>query len=499
MKAVFLKFYFTSLQTYGKISLTTFILLGGSIMKTVLTVLVILTFISPAVAADACEGVALTVYNDNFAVVRQRRKMDFAKGVNTVKFTDVASAIDPASVNFKSLSNPGQVKILEQNYEYDLVNTSSLLKRFIDKPITLEIKGSGSDQGHTATGILSSSTGNDLIIQNADGINIISRSSIDRISLKEAPADLVTKPTLVWLAQAKNASQQLCQVTYTTGAISWNADYSAILSPDEDTIDLTGWVTIKNQSGAAYQDAAIKLMAGDVRRIQPPRAYGGRMERLGYMDAVVKAPFAEKAFMDYHIYTLNRTSTINNNQVKQIELITPARDIKIEKNYLYQWQTKPKKVQVKIEFENEEKNNLGIPLPKGKVRVFKADDADGTLEFVGEDMIDHTAKEEKLSLYIGDAFDVVPKHTITDSSYATRRSVETHKIQLKNKKEKPAKVIVEQKFEARRSRGDRGGANWTVDRSSHKYIKHDAHTLRFEIKIKPKSEVTLEYTVTETW
>ena len=216
------------------------------------------------------------------------------------------------------------------------------------------------------------------------------------------------------------------------------------------------------------------------------------------MDAA-GAPFAEKAFMDYHIYTLNRTSTINNNQVKQIELITPARDIKIKKNYLYQWQTKPKKVQVKIEFENEEKNNLGIPLPKGKVRVFKADDADGTLEFVGEDMIDHTAKDQKLSLYIGDAFDVVPKHTITDSDYSTRRSIETHKIQLKNKKERTAKVIVEQKFEARRGKTDRGGANWTVNKSSHKYIKHDAHTLRFEINIKPKSEVTLEYTVTETW
>ncbi len=467
-------------------------------MKTVLTVLVILTFVSPAVAADACEGVALTVYNDNFAVVRQRRKMDFKKGVNTVKFTDVASAIDPASVNFKSLSNPGQVKILEQNYEYDLVNTSSLLKRFIDKPITLEIKGSGSDQGYTAKGILSSSTGNDLIIQNTDGINIISRSSIDRISLKEAPADLVTKPTLVWLAQAKNTSQQLCQVTYTTGAISWNADYSATLSPDEDTIDLTGWVTIKNQSGAGYNDASIKLMAGDVRRVQPPRAYEERrMRSLGYMDKA-KAPFAEKAFMDYHIYTLNRKSTINNNQVKQIELITPANNIKIEKNYLYQWQTKPKKVQVKIEFENKEKNNLGIPLPKGKVRVFKADDADGTLEFVGEDMIDHTAKDEKLSLYIGNAFDVVGEHTITDSSHKSRtrgqtyqESTETHKIELRNKKDEPVLVIVEHTFPERH--------NWTVDRSSHKYIKHDAHTLRFEINIKPESEVILEYTVTETW
>jgi hypothetical protein len=464
-------------------------------MKTAFTVvscLVVISFVLPVIAAPSSEGVALTVYNDDFAVVRQRRKMSFKKGVNTVKFTDVASAIDPASVNFKSLSSPGAVTILEQNYEYDLVNTSSLLKRFIDKPITLEIKGSGSDEGYTVRGLLASSTGNDLIILNDTGMNIISRGSIERIAIEKAPADLVTKPTLVWLAQAKKASQQLCQVTYTTGALSWNADYSATLSPDEKTIDLTGWVTIKNRSGAAYKDAAIKLMAGDVRRVQPPRVYRERQVKYA-MGAMMpdEAPFAEKAFMDYHIYTLNRKSTINNNQVKQIELITPASDIKIQKNYLYQWQRKPKKVQIKIEFENEKKNNLGIPLPKGKVRVFKADDADGTLEFVGEDMIDHTAKDEKLSLYIGDAFDVVPEHTVTDSSSARRRTTETHKVELRNKKDQTVTVIVEQTF------GDR--MNWRIDRSSHKHIKHNAQTLRFEVNVKPESEVTLEYTVTQTW
>ena len=458
---------------------------------TILACLVVISFVNSAVAVPASEGVALTVYNDNFAVVRQRRKMDFVKGVNTVKFTEVASQIDPASVNFKSLSDPDAVVILEQNYEYDLVSTSSLLKRFIDKPIAIEMKGSGADAGYTAKGILASSTGDDLIIQNDDGMNIISRSAIERIALEQPPADLVTKPTLVWLAQAKKSSSQLCQVTYTTDAVSWNADYSAILSPDEDTIDLTGWETIRNRSGAAYEDASIKLMAGDVRRVQPPRLYGGRREKFA-MAAMMEdsAPFAEKAFMDYHIYTLNRTSTINNNQVKQIELITPASGIKIEKKYLYQWQTKPEKVRIKIEFENDKNNNLGIPLPKGKVRVFKADDADGALEFVGEDMIDHTAKDEKLSLYIGDAFDVVPEHTITDSS-STRRSVtETHKIELRNKKNEAAFVIVEQTL---------GHYNWKVDSSSQKYIKHKAKTLRFEVNVKPESEVTLVYTVTQTW
>jgi len=462
-------------------------------MKTPLTILsclIVFSFINPAFAGPVSQGVALTVYNDNFAVVRQRRKMDFAKGVNTVKFTDVASAIDPTSVNFKSLSDPGAVKILEQNYENDLANTASLLKRYIDKSVTVHVKGSGSDQGLDVDGTLSAAMGSDLIIQKQDGsMNIISRGSVERIALAQMPEDLVAKPTLVWLADSKKSSSQLCQVTYTTGAISWHADYSAILSENEETIDLTGWVTIDNRSGAGYKDASIKLMAGDVRRIQPQPK---RMYKLGMMEMdSAAAPFAEKAFMDYHIYTLNRTSTINNNQVKQIELITPARGVKVKKNYLYKWQNNPKKVQIKIEFQNEKKNNLGIPLPKGKVRVFKADEADGTLEFVGEDLIDHTAKDEKLSLYIGDAFDVVPEHTVTSSSSGRRTSTETHKIELRNKKDQTVSVIVEQTFGQNR--------NWKVNKSSQKYIKHDAQTLRFEVDIKPSSDITIEYTVTQTW
>jgi hypothetical protein len=463
-------------------------------MKTLLTILsclVVFSFVHPAAARPVSEGVALTVYNNEFAVVRQRKEMEFTKGQNTVKFTDVASAIDPTTVNFKSLSDPGSVKILEQNYENDLANTSSLLKRYIDKSVIVHVKGSGSDQGLVIEGTLSAAMGSDLILQKPDGsMNIISRDSVERITLAQMPEDLVTKPTLVWLADSKKSSSQLCQVTYTTGAISWHADYSAILSENEETIDLTGWVTIDNRSGAGYKDASIKLMAGDVRRVQEqmPRM---RMEKMVFAMDGGQAPFAEKAFMDYHIYTLNRTSTINNNQIKQIELITPARGVEVKKKYLYKWQNNPKKVQIKIEFKNEEQNNLGIPLPKGKVRVFKADEADGTLEFVGEDLIDHTAKDEKLSLYIGDAFDVVPEHTLTDSGSGRRTSTEAHKIELRNKKDQAVSVIVEQTFGQNK--------NWKVDKASQKYTKHDAKTLRFEVDIEPSSKITIEYAVTQTW
>ena len=228
-------------------------------------------------AAEPTAGVGLTVYNDNFAVVKERRNMDFAAGVTTVKFTDVATAIDPTSVTFECLSVPGAVSILEQNYEYDLANTDSLLKRYIDKKVRVQIRGSGSDGGRGADGTLVSSQGGNIILQvNNGGMEIIDRSSIEAVSLTEMPADLVTKPTLVWLAQTQEAGSKLCQVTYTTGAISWKADYTAVLSGDEKAIDISGWVTIDNKSGAGYKDATIKLIAGDVRRVQEvprPMAY----------------------------------------------------------------------------------------------------------------------------------------------------------------------------------------------------------------------------------
>jgi len=437
------------------------------------------------------QGVALTIYTDNFAVVRESRQMSFEQGVNTVKFTDVASAIDPTSVNFQCLSAPGEVSILEQNYEYDLVNANSLLKRYIDKEVSVVLKGSGADTGKELTGRLLAALGNDLILQSeTEDIEIISRDSVEEISLKELPDDLVTKPTLVWLANAKEAGSQLCRVTYTTGRIGWNADYSAVLNADETKIDFTGWVTIDNKSGATYKDAIIKLIAGDVRRlIEPLPRYSERMLALDMKAA--EAGFEEKPFMEYHLYTLSRKSTINNNQVKQIEFIEPALGVLTKKLYIYDRSQQKDKVLIKLEFENTKENNLGIALPKGKVRVFKKDPADDMLEFVGEDRIDHTARKEKLSLYIGNAFDVVPEYTLLDRKVSRRMRREEHKIELRNRKDEAITVFVDEKFPA--------WVTWRIDESTHKYDKRDAHTARFEVKLEADSVVTVQYTATQTW
>jgi hypothetical protein len=211
------------------------------------------------------------------------------------------------------------------------------------------------------------------------------------------------------------------------------------------------------------------------------------------------AGFEEKPFMEYHLYTLSRKSTINNNQVKQIEFIEPALAVPVKKLYIYERSQQQRygrgrqsdKVQIKLEFENTKENNLGIALPKGKVRVFKKDPADDMLEFVGEDIIDHTATKEKLLLYIGNAFDIVPEYTLLDSKISRRMKIETHKIELRNRKAQAVTVFVDEKFPPY--------VNWTIDQSTHKYEKRDARTARFEVKINADSTVTVQYTATQTW
>ena len=265
-------------------------------MKNGLYVLLVLVWMLPSWAAQpnpASEpGVGLTIYNNNFAVVKERRQMEFAEGLNTMKFTDVAERIDPTSVLFESLLNPGKISLLEQNYEYDLVNTQSLLKKYIDQVVVVQVKGSGSNAGTIVDGILLSADGTNLILQNAQTgqMNVIGNDSVEHIQLAKKPDDLLTRPTLVWRVNAAQKLSDLCQVTYFTEGIDWRADYLAVLNDKDDALDMSGWVTVTNNSGAAYKDAALKLMAGDVRRIvaQPPvQMKMARQERMMAGDAGV--------------------------------------------------------------------------------------------------------------------------------------------------------------------------------------------------------------------
>ena len=250
------------------------------------------------------EGVALTIYNQNFGVVREKRRVDVPEKIGTIRFTDVASQIDGTSVQFKSLTDP-LATVVEQNYEYDLVSADKLLEKYIDKQIAVLTK-----DGSRYSGNLLSFDANQLVIrqdgEKAEIVMVQRGDNVKDIQFGALPEGLITKPTLVWKLATEKIGQQLIEVAYQTAGINWQADYNAVLNAKDTALDLGGWVTINNQSGATYKDAKLKLIAGDVRRVQPLQAVAmGGMRKLAMVESGVSG-FEEKAFFEYHLYTLGR-------------------------------------------------------------------------------------------------------------------------------------------------------------------------------------------------
>ncbi len=436
---------------------------------------------------------SLTIYNQNFALVRDVRTVQLKEGPNIVKCFDIAAMIEPASVSFKSITAPDKCHIIEQNFEYDLVNADKLLKKYLDRKIKILTK-----DNNTYSGYLSSYDSGYLVLAEQQGtgpVFMVNRENIRDIEFPRIPEGLITKPTLVWNISSSKAGQHLVELGYITNGVNWQADYVATVSKDEKSISLNGWVTLDNRSGTDYENSEIKLMAGDVRRMpeqQPvPRALAIEARAM-----VAGAQFEEKEFFEYHLYTLQRKTTLKNNQTKQITLFS-APDVSVEKTYVYEgalyrwyyfdnWQKQQcnKKVAVKLEFKNAEKNGVGIPLPKGKIRIYKAD-TDDTLQFVGEDLIDHTPKDEKIVLSPGNAFDIVGERKITDHKKIAQNIFrDTYEIKLRNHKKEPVIVkVIEKQF------GD-----WSIIQSSQPYTKKDSETIEFEVKIPQNGEIVVNYT-----
>jgi hypothetical protein len=455
------------------------------------------------------EGVALTIYNQNFGVVRERRKVNVAEKLGTVRFTDVAAQIDGTSVSFKSLTDPAAT-VLEQNYEYDLVSADKLLQKYIDKPITVLTK-----DGSRYSGNLLSFDGNQLVIRqygDKGDLAMVQRGdNVKDIQFSALPDGLITKPTLVWKLATEKVGDQLIEVAYQTAGINWQSDYNAVLNSEDTRLDLSGWVTLNNQSGATYKDAKLKLIAGDVRRVQPPQpmVIAGMARRAMVADES-GAGFQEKAFFEYHLYTLGRPTTVADNQTKQIELLKAA-DVPVKKVFLYEgapqyrWcgglvtdvgygsEQGNKKVNVIIEVENSQDNHMGMALPKGKVRLYKRDPADASLEFIGEDQIDHTPKDETVRLHIGDAFDIVGERKRTDFHVDSSGHVmtESFEIRVRNHKDEAADVLVKETLYR--------WNNWEITESSHKWTKYDSNTIHFPVTVAKDGEQVITYTVRYTW
>jgi len=435
-----------------------------------------------AVTVQAQEkSVSVTVYNQNLALVREVRELNFRKGVNEVKFTDVAAQIDPTSVHFKARQTPEQVAILEQNYQYDLVSSEKLLQKYIDQNIEVQTK-----QGEIYSGQLLSYDGSGLTLMQKEGdIKIVSRAEVRDISFPSLPEGLITRPTLLWLLDSDFQGKQKAEVSYLTGGMNWHAEYVAVVDQKDQNLELAGWVSIENNSGATYPQAKLKLIAGDVHRVEEEfrRMAVDGMAR----EAKIAAPgFEEKAFFEYHLYTLSRPATIKDREIKQISLF-PNTTVRVQKKFVYDGAYYAGKVRVNLEFDNSQKAGLGMPLPKGKIRVYK-EDTDKSLEFIGEDRIDHTPKDEKVTIYVGNAFDIVGERKQTDyERLSDRVDRYTYEISLRNHKEESVEVVVVEHLYY----GD-----WEITKTDTPFVKKDASTIEFVVQLEKDQENKINYTVT---
>lgn len=428
--------------------------------------------------AQASADVSVTVYNQGLGLVTETRKFDLKSGLQHLELTDVASQMIPTSVRIDFPA--GGVDLHEQNYHYDLVNTQAILQRYIDSPVRLVGK-----EGAVYEGTLLSA-GGEYVMATKSGLQIISPGDILYIDLKELPAGFYTRPTLDWLVAAERAGTADAVVSYLSNGIAWHAEYVAHLNADDTKIQLSGWSSIDNQSGASYTDAKLKLIAGDIHR--PPMPMDHRRDYMAAEAAMMapKAGFEERSFFEYHLYDLPRKTTIANREVKQIALFEPA-DASVTKKYLFRSWKVQDKVAVVVEFKNAKANGLGMPLPAGLVRVTKAD-LDGTAQLLGEDRIDHTPKDEKLTLEVGNAFDVVPEYTVTDQRMISKKVSETDvKIKLRN--HKTTKVTVEVEEKAQR------WGTWSITASSVPHEKKDVNTFVFKVDVPSDGEVELTYTI----
>jgi hypothetical protein len=440
------------------------------------------------------QEVEVTVYNSNMGLVKDTRQLQLPKGEGELRFMDVASQILPYTVQIQSSS--GGLNIFEQNYEYDLMNESKLLDKYLGKNIKLMTidEDKNDAAGHRkeiieAT-LLSNNEGqiykiNNEIYLGYPGYKI----------LPEIPENLIAQPTLTWTFDNKDAGPQTLQVAYLTNNINWHADYIVVLNKDDNSANMDGWVTLDNKSGGTYKNAKLKLVAGQVNRVQDEREVGIMMNKMQAVPlaAGITPQFQEQPFFEYHMYDLQRKTTIKDNQTKQINLLQ-AMDVAIEKEYVVQGSQHyffshmnglmKMPVNVYFTFKNSKANHLGIPLPAGTLRLYKKDTQD-SLQFAGEDRIKHTPKDEEVRIKVGEAFDIVAERQQIDFQQNNRSYETAWEITIRNHKDSNVKVAIKESVI-----GD-----WEIVESSVKPKKINATTIKFDISVAAHQEGKVTYRV----
>ena len=441
---------------------------------------------------------AVTVYNSDIALIRDVRELQLPRGSADLRFMDIAATVNPATVHFRSLTEPSRVSVLEQNYEYDLLEPDKLLRKYVGRDVVLVRRRTenGDTREEEVTARL-------LSYNNAPvwqiGGEIITGLNADHIKFPELPGNLYTHPTLIWTLDNSGAARHRVEASYLASKLSWNADYVLTVGRDDKAADLDGWVTLGNASGTSFRNARLQLVAGELNRVRQVFARS--------MDMAARAPAAEskvamaqEAFSDYHLYTLGRKTTINQNETKQVSMLAGT-GIPVRKRYVVDGQEyyyrnsqhpgSPIKdvVQVYYRFKNEERGGLGMPMPAGIVRVYQADSKGGT-QFVGEDRIGHTPKDEELNLKIGDAFDVTCERNQVDFQKIASNVYEfEYAITLRNHKTTPIVVDVNEPV----------GGTWKMVRSSHTWNKTAAWAAAFSVPVAADATVALTYRVRVTY
>lgn len=442
------------------------------------------------------QELSLTVYNQDLALIRDVRNVHLKQGINRLAVREVSAQIRPETAIITSLSHPNALSLLEQNFDYDLLTPQQLLQKYIGKQVRV-VKThptTGAEKEHVAT-VLSANNG--VVLKIGDRIET---GVPGRIVYDQVPDNLRDRPTLSILTNSSVAKKQTLELSYLTGGLSWKADYVAKLGKSEKYLDLNGWVTLNNQSGASYQNANLQLVAGDVNRVVEPRAQHRDVVMMKNMAAESAPEMAQESLFEYHLYTLGRKTDVLQNQTKQVALFSASK-IPVNKEFLlvgnqhyyynrYGVISDKLKVGVFVEFENKKEDGLGIPLPKGIVRVYKNDSSEN-VQFIGEDRIDHTPKDEKIRLKLGDAFDVTASKKQTsykkESAFGKYKHAasSSYEIEIHNAKDEDVTVKVLEPVP-----GD-----WKMIESNIKYEKVNAHTVQWLVEVPAEKRVTLNYKV----
>ena len=442
---------------------------------------------------------AVTVYNSNIALVRDVRQLTLPTGAFRLKFEDIAATVNPATVHFRSLTEPEKLGVLEQNYEYDLLDPAKLLHKYVGKEVTLV--RSYQDNNTTKREEIKAT----LLADNNGpvwkiGNDIVTGMFAESYRFPEVPANLYDRPTLLMSLDNSGARKHQIEASYLATNLSWNADYVLTVARDDKAADLDGWVTLANNSGTAFHNARLQLVAGDLNRL--PQASGQAMDEIRKMKSMAAAApqFQQENFSEYHLYSLGRRTSVEDKETKQISLLQGS-GVTVQKifvvngqSFYYHSQSNPGSPQkdpvlVFYKFKNEEKANLGMPLPAGNVRVYQKDSKGGIL-FVGEDRIDHTPKDEVVTVHIGNAFDVVAERKQTDY-----KKIDTHvwemefEITLRNHKDSPVTVEVNEPI----------GGDWEMLSSSYKFTKTDAFAAQFQVPVDKNGTSVLKYRIRAHW